>query len=435
MGFIKKLFKKGAGVPSEVKDKGFYSSSEYVSTGHPDRVADLLAAAVINDIQKKDGVNSHAAVEVFLTHDTVYFGGEVTTTLDITKEYLQEVVKLGFLRAGYFPEMRKHWTKKEVVLAEDLKIVNKICAQSPDIALGTTDKGEESGWNDQGVYFSSCDNSNVLGMGYPHYVAKLVSDELSRMSRIGILADEEPMAILGPDNKCVITVKTDEDGFTPKCVTAVTIAVAHSSKSNEDVVRGVVKTAIMVLFRKNGIKVADGCQWVINGTGRFVVHGCISDTSMTGRKISVNHPSAGPVWCNKMIGGGSLVKPAHASDLMLNLMSRYIAEMVVWSGMSSYAVVGCSGAIGVQGLQSLFIKGDDEFEKTVDKEKLYAFFFQFIKWSPIAIANKFGFFDENFDFGLAVKSNFFGEPDFQPWEDAQVLQEDIDNMNFWMSNV
>lgn len=400
----------------------YLSSSEFVSHGHPDRLADNLAAIVIDDIQKKDGVNSHAAIEVFITHEKVIFAGEATTTLNITPEYLKEVVKKGYERSGYIPQMRSLWADNEVVLAEDVQIENAICAQSPDIALGTTDKGAESGWNDQGVYFSSSELSSDR-QGAAMRVAKFIGDCLSSMSLRSILgAYVGP--VLGPDNKVVATVEVGEDGFTPtspKAIKAITIAVAHTANSNPDEVREAVKKDITTAIEANelwlGTGLADDCTWVINGTGRFVVHGAISDTSMTGRKISVNHPTAGPIWSNKMIGGGSLVKPWHASDLILNIASRYIANIVVASGITKYAVVGCSGAIGQTGLQSIFIKGDKNFEVNEDvKENIYKFFAKEFKWSPVWLATELEFFKEGFDFGKVVDQNFFGCAEEQPWE-------------------
>lgn len=402
----------------------YYSSSEFCSSGHPDRLADNLAAIVIQDIQAKDGPTSHAAIEVFITHDSVVFGGEATTTLNIDAKYLRNVVRTGFRRSGYIAEMRKHWTKDEVVLASNMKIINKICAQSPDIALGTTDKGEESGWNDQGVYFSSADNSTDTMLGTPHYIAMRICEGLQKVSRESIVAPEKYGVVLGPDNKAVVTFEVAEDGFTPIKVKAITVAVAHSSKTSIESVRTFVKDYVTSLLFADGYAIDGDCQWTINGTGRFVVHGPISDTSMTGRKISVNHPSAGPLWSNKMIGGGSLVKPAHASDLILNITSRYIANVIVHSGLSSYAVVGCAGAIGVHGLQSIFIKGDKTFEKNPKKNDVINYFNNAVKWAPIAIANKFGFFKPSFDFGKIVDRNFFGHPELQPWEDRTLIAKE-----------
>jgi len=410
----------------------YLSSSEFCSGGHPDRLCDCLAAIVINDIQKTDGPNSHAAIEVFATHDTVTFGGEATTTLELSDEYLKKVVEKGFARCGYLPEMRKFWTKEEVALAEDVTIFNKIAAQSPDIAMGTTDLGEESGFNDQGIFFSSAENTNDKRIGTVMLVAQTVCEHLHNMSRASIVMNNLPIHF-GPDNKCVATVKVASDGFTPIEITAITIAVAHDSASSIEFVRDFVKESVTSILKDLNIPISESCQWVINGTGRFVVHGIISDCSMTGRKISVNHPSAGPVWCNKMIGGGSLVKPAHASDLILNLTSRFIASVVVKAGLSKYAVVGCSGAIGQTKIQSIFIKGDDEFDRvSLLHKKVEEFFVVELPWAPIRLAQMFGIFDDSFDFSRAVNKNFFGDSETQPWE-GTLVDEWADKLNEFLS--
>ena len=101
-------------------------SSEYVTLGHPDRLCDTIAANLINRIQKKDGVNSHAAVEVFASNNTVVFGGEVKTSLKINKKLLKKIIKESFIDCGYIPERRNLFTKDEVYLAADTKIINKI---------------------------------------------------------------------------------------------------------------------------------------------------------------------------------------------------------------------------------------------------------------------------------------------------------------------
>lgn len=388
----------------------YLSTSEYVTSGHPDRLADNLAAGVINAIQEKDGVNSHAAIEVFLTHDTIIFGGEATTTLKLDNAFLRGIVEQAYNLSGYLPEMRKHWSKKEVKLAKDMKIKNCICAQSPDIALGTTDKGKDSGWNDQNVSFSSSESTRTK-LGFPMEIATFVGQYLFGLSRKRNLHS-------GPDIKVLASVRVEADGVTPIELTALTIAVPHTSEVSVDVVRdfvcGQIKLALHAHYPKLNIS---SCDWVINGTGRFVVHGNISDTSMTGRKISVNHPSAGPVWMNKMIGGGSLVKPWHASDLLLNLAARQISNWIVASGLSTYAVVGISGAIGQANLQSLFIQGDPAFEKKCAlKNKVYNYIVN-LPWTPYQTAERLGLFKNGFNFLDVVNNNFFGHPLSQPWED------------------
>lgn len=391
----------------------YLNSSEFVSVGHPDRVCDVLASLIIQDIQSRDRLSSHAAIEVFLTHDSVIFGGEATTTLKIDKKYLKSVLVRGFDLCGYLPQMRKYWTKKEVVLANDLKIINKIEKQSPDIALGTTNKAYNSGWNDQGIMYSSSDNTNSLGLGTPMYCAQLISDALLTYSRVSIL--ENLPIKFGPDNKVVVTVNTKNDGYTPISISSITIAQSHDSKSSFEDIQAKVKSIVSQALT-GIISIDEDCSWIINGTGRFVVHGCVSDCSTTGRKISVNHPSAGPLWCNKMIGGGSLVKPWHASDFILNVASRYIANCIVKSGLSKYAVVGCACGIGQHSLQSLFIKGDYTFEHLSIKNEVVKYFQQSIDCTPIGLARFFGLFQPSFSFVDVVKDNFFGNPATQPWE-------------------
>jgi len=408
------------------------SSSEFCSSGHPDRLADNIAAIVINDIQKKDGPKSHAAIEVFITHDSVIIAGEATTSLELTKQYLAQVVERAYELSGYLPEMRQYWKKEEVMLAKDMKIINKVSPQSIDIALGTTDKGEDTGWNDQGIMFSSSENTNDARIGTPMLVAIMIGEYLQKYSRESILAERADFRI-GPDNKCIVTCDVEEDGFTPKCISAITIAVPHHAEADTEKFNSYIKELVLNYLNEQAsvIKctVSPDCKWVINGTGRFVCHGNVADTSMTGRKISVNHPSAGPLWCNKMIGGGSLVKPFHASDLILNVTARFIANVLVRAGLTKYAVVGVACSIGKKEIQSMFIHGDESFEKNVNrKDAITAYFHQNFDWTPIALVTKFGFFSEGFDFGRIVNDNFFGKQN-QPWDNDELILKEAQALN------
>lgn len=407
----------------------YYSSSEFVSSGHPDRLADNIAAALIQKIQEKDGPKSHAAVEVFITKDKVIFGGEVTTTLEITYSLLRWCLIEGYLHSGYLPEMRKYWSKDQVALADDMYIVNELAHQSPDIALGTTDKGIDSGYNDQGVFFSSSDNTTENRIGFPMAVATEIGNTLTLMS-LNSIGNPIDGVVLGPDNKVVATVRVKDDGFTPDgdaCITAITIAVAHNDVKIKKIRELVQKEITEVLEMRFPGKLSPDCEWVINGTGKFVVHGAASDTSMTGRKISVNHPSAGPVWCNKMIGGGSLVKPWHASDFALNVLCRFMANVVVEAGLSDYAVVGCGCAIGQTKPQSLFVYSDSKYNEHISN-----FFKEQITLSPSGIATLFSFWSETFDFLSVVNTNFFGNPDTQPWEDKSLIKMYADKLNAYL---
>lgn len=404
--------------------RGLQDTSEFVTNGHPDRLCDLIASILINDIQHKDGYNSHAAVEVFLTHDTCIFGGEVKTTLAITEDYLKQIVHQAYQRAGYLDEMREFWNKDEVCLAGDLKIINKIEAQSPDIARATTDKAEVSGWNDQNISFSSSEDTNIEHLGIPHLIARDIGDYLHSISRDTILNDVTGTRY-GPDIKVVVTCDVADNGFTPIDIAAITIAIPHTREASHEEVFRDIKDYVTVFLNESqnrfNCPLRDDCVWTINGTGRFVVHGNISDCSMTGRKISVNHPSAGPVWCNKMIGGGSMIKPSHASDLLLPLAARYLANVLVASGLTTYAVVGLSCAIGQQKIQSVFVHGDESFETDPDfARKVSLILVSILDLNPHSLIEKFEL--HKIDFSKVVETNFFGEG-WMPWENPALIEE------------
>ena len=205
-------------------------SAEYVTLGHPDRLCDTIAANLINRIQVKDGTASHAAVEVFASDDTVVFGGEVTTTLKINKKLLKEVLAESFELCGYLPSRRNYFTKSEVYLAKDTKIINKIHAQSPDIALGTTDKKEDAGFNDQGIFFGAYDGTTKTGQGFAKYISQAFGDALFYSTFDGAPGAQR----FGSDIKTVVTITTTEDGVTPASIDHITVAIPHVSRLSQD---------------------------------------------------------------------------------------------------------------------------------------------------------------------------------------------------------
>lgn len=413
-------------------ERTYLSSSEVVANGHPDRLSDLIASIIVNDVQHKDGYNSHAALEVFLTHDTCTISGEVTTTLELTDDYLHSVVAKAYERAGYLPEMRQFWAKDEVCLASDLKIENRIFAQSPDIALGTTNKGKDTGWNDQGIFYSSSDNSNPTHLGFVKMVARDISDYLAQLSGLSIKEGLPSGIHYGPDIKVVVTCRVGSDGFTPSEITAITIAIPHDANASIEAVREEIQSGVTEFINASqddwNCPLAADCAWVIDGTGRFVVHGNISDVSTCGRKLAVNMPSGGPCWANQMLGGGALAnKPYHASDLLLPLACRYLANLLVEAGLTSYAVVGMASAIGQTKIQSIFIHGDDKFEDSNDVEAIQRSLLEVIDLSPKGIVEKFKLLE--IDFSEAVEQNLFGE-EWMPWEQAAV---DVDKLKILIS--
>lgn len=400
-------------------------SSEYVTLGHPDRLCDTLSSNLINRIQKNDKENSHAAIEVFASDDTIVFGGEAKTTIGLNKRLLKDVVAESFKDCGYIPERRNIFTKDEVYLAKDTKIINKIHAQSPDIAMATTDKKEASGFNDQGIFFGSFDSKTPTGQGVAKYLAQSFGDYLFNQSKTNLC--------IGSDIKVVFTIDVDDkDLYTPKSIEHVTVAIPN--KNVED-----IKTYVINAYREWGVKVLKNVagidsnyhdlsklyltkdpEFTVNGTGRYVNHGYHSDASMTGRKLAVNNMSAGPVASQCQCGGGSYIKPFHASDLLLPMVGNWIAKAVVGLGITSYANVALACTIGSTKVDSICITGDAKFNKNIKVQKEIVEYLKNLDISPDGLAKIWGY-PEKFDFYSIAKSNFI-DANVCPWYNTTALE-------------
>lgn len=253
--------------------------SEYVSIAHPDRMADLLAAKIIDDVQSFD--KGHAAIEVLWTFNTVVVSGEVKTDFSITKDYLKECVQFVLKETGYLD--KKEFAKRGLI-ETDFDALNLVNQQSPDIALGT----DNGGWNDQTIAYGGYDFSTTYGLQKDKDLARRVCDYLF------------DLALRIPDLGTDIKVKVADRG--------ITVAIPMLENKPLDYVKHQLETTFA------------GYTFTINGTGKYEKHGPIADTGLTGRKVTVNSPSI-----ENKVGGGSMIKPAHASDLLLPLWAKHLA--------------------------------------------------------------------------------------------------------------
>ena len=253
-------------------------TTEYVTLGHPDRLADYLAALIIDDVNSTDQWKGHAAVEVMLTSDTVIFGGEVTTSINLSDEYLREKTAQAFKEAGYIPRQGWNADKEhpdyitfEDVLSGKYKIESHMTKQSPDIAKVTK---SGSCFNDKGIFFGSFGKSSLAKKAKQY--AQDIGDYLFKKS----LTSNK----LGSDIKVITTINEKTKKPQVKC-----FSIPRLSSS----------------FRK---------------------HGVLADTGLTGRKTAVNIFDDGDIRTAKLNGGGSMVKPFNAADLLLNLYARDLAK-------------------------------------------------------------------------------------------------------------
>src|ERR1700704_5694949 len=318
--------RRGAGL-SENKRK-FLFTSESVTEGHPDKIADQVSDAVLDAVLKEDPMG-RVACETLVTTGLVMLAGEITTKAvldysDIARGVIRDV---GYTRAKYGFD------------AETCAVVSSLKRQSPDIAMGV----DTGGAGDQGLMFGfACDETDEL-MPLPIMLAHKLVERLSQMRRQGIVN------FLRPDGKSQVTV--EYHGDRPVRVDTVVISTQHSeSVSNaelqrtitEEVIRRVVPTSLM---DKN-------TKFHINPTGRFVVGGPVGDAGLTGRKIIVDTYGG----YSRHGGGAFSGKDPSKVDRSACYMARYVAKNVVAAGLADRCEVQVAYAIGVAHPVSVMIE-------------------------------------------------------------------------------
>ena len=328
----------------------FLFTSESVSEGHPDKVADAISDGILDAIIKDDP-DARVACETFVTTGLVLVGGEVTT-----KSYVevQDVVRATVKKIGYTSADYKFD-------AESCSVLNAIHSQSPDIAMGV-DRG---GAGDQGIMFGyACDQTPELmpmPIMYAHKLVKKLAD--IRKGYNGV------MPYLRPDSKSQVTVEYD-DNKKPVRVDAVVVSTQHDAdasqqKIKEDVIEQVIKPIIPAEF------LDDKTKYYVNPTGRFEIGGPHGDSGLTGRKIIVDTYGG---WAPH--GGGAFSgKDPSKVDRSATYAARHIAKNIVAAGLATECLVQLAYAIGVAEPVSIYIdtKGtgvipDFEISKMIQKE-------------------------------------------------------------------
>ena len=299
-------------------------TSESVGEGHPDKVADQISDSVLDAIFTIDP-KAHVDCETLVMQGTVMITGQITTKAYIN---IPSIVR-GTLREIGFDNA------KDGLDWETCGILVSLTEQSPDIAMGVQESnGKEQGAGDQGMVFGYASNETKELMPLPI----LLSHRL--VKRLAKLRHDGTMSYLRPDCKSQVTVEY-EDGK-PKCVKTVVIA-AQNNGSIED---AVLKKQIIEQVIKKVIPadlLSPDVNYVINGTGRFVIGGTLADSGLTGRKIIVD--TYGGVGSH---GGGCFSgKDPSKVDRSGCYMARYIAKNVVAAGLADQCEVQISYAIGV----------------------------------------------------------------------------------------
>ena len=327
-------------------------TSESVTKGHPDKVCDQIADAILDALLAQDPM-SHVACEVTAITDAVHIFGEITTTAKVNYEQIARdtIRKIGYTEPGHGFD------------AETCKITVDLHEQSPDINMGVSREIEEdAGAGDQGMMFGyACDETPEL-MPMPISLAHKLAKRLTAVRKSG------EMDYLRPDGKSQVTVEYDENNK-PVRVDAVVISSQHSeSVSMEqlraDVMEKVIKATIPAELLDENTK------YYINPTGRFVVGGPQGDTGLTGRKIIVDTYGG-----YARHGGGAFSgKDPSKVDRSAAYATRWVAKNIVAAGLAKQCEVQVAYAIGVAKPVSIMVDtfgtgtvADEKIEQAVEK--------------------------------------------------------------------
>ena len=310
-----------------IPSKGRYLfTSESVTEGHPDKVADQISDAVLDALLEQDP-NSHVACETLVTTGMAIVAGEIST-----KGYadLPAIVRKTIKDIGY--------TGTEMGFdAQTCAVLSTIDKQSPDIAQGVNrENPEDQGAGDQGMMFGFASNETATLMPAPIYWAHQLSLQLSRVRKNGIVD------FFRPDGKTQVSFEY-VDGK-PVRINNVVVSTQHSPKaSQDDIIEAVKKEVIRPILEPTGFFDEKNCDIFINTTGRFVIGGPMGDCGLTGRKI-INDTYGG---MGAHGGGAFSGKDPSKVDRSGAYMARYVAKNLVAAGLADRCEVQIAYCIGV----------------------------------------------------------------------------------------
>ncbi len=327
----------------------FLFTSESVTEGHPDKIADQISDAILDACLAQDPL-SRVACETLTCTGLVVVAGEITT-----KAYVdfQKLVRDTVREIGYDDALKGFDSNT-------CAVISTINSQSPDIAQGV----DTGGAGDQGMMFGYATNETAELMPTPIYLAHRLAAKLTEVRKSGL------MGYLRPDGKSQVTVEYDSN-HKPVRVDAVVISTQHaefsdrdknSTLTNEqlhaDIMKNVIEAVIPAELRDANTK------YHINPTGRFVIGGPMGDTGLTGRKIIVDTYGG----MGRHGGGAFSGKDSTKVDRSAAYMARYVAKNIVAAGLADRCEVQLAYAIGVAEPVSVLV--DTFGTGTVDADKL-----------------------------------------------------------------
>ena len=400
-------------------------SSESVSEGHPDKVADQISDALVDQFLAYDE-KAHCAIESFVTTGQVVVMGEVRSNVYID---LQTIARKTINKIGY--------TKSEYQFdGNSCGVLTAIHEQSEDIDRGVTqEKEEDQGAGDQGMMFGYATNETENYMPVTLDLAQLIMRTLADIRKEG-----KVMTYLRPDSKSQVTVEYSEEGI-PQRIDTIVVSTQHDEFDDDDarMLQKIKDDVINILMPRVKAQIhsdkvlalfGDDIKYFVNPTGKFVIGGPHGDTGLTGRKIIVD------TYGGKGAHGGGAFSGKDPSkvDRSAAYAARYIAKNMVAAGIADEILVELSYAIGIAEPISVFVDThgavcsrnpkladmtDGEIARRIAK---------LFDLRPAAIVKKFGL--KNPIFEATASYGHFGNRPYtrkeKVWEDGREVEREIE---------
>ena len=371
-----------------------YFTSEFVSPGHPDKVSDQIADAIL-DACLKDDPNSRVACEVFCTTGLVVVGGEITTSTYID---VQDIVRKKINEIGYKPGMG---------FDSNCGTLSCIHAQSPDIAMGV----DIGGAGDQGIMFGGAVRETEELMPLALVLSREILVKLTNMMK------NKEIKWVRPDQKSQVTLAYDENGKVDH-VDSIVVSVQHDEDvSHNEIEKTVIEKVVKPVLEKYNLS-SDNIKYYINPTGRFVIGGPHGDTGVTGRKIIVD--TYGGYFRH---GGGAFSgKDPSKVDRSAAYAARWVAKNIVAAELADKCEIQLSYAIGIP--KPVSIKVDTFGTSKVDEDKISEAVSKVFDLSPRGIEKALELREGKFKYQDLAAFGHIGRTDIDtPWERLNKIDE------------
>ena len=373
-------------------EKRFFTS-ECVTNGHPDKVADSISDAILDACLAQDP-DSRVACETMVTTDFCLICGEITTkaVVDYPSVAREAIRKIGYIYDG------------DGFNAETVEIQCRIHTQSADIAMGTND--QVGGAGDQGMMFGGACTQTPELMPMPIALSRALSNRLTECIHSNDL--------LRPDGKTQVTVEFDEQGNVVG-VDTVVVSVMHTEDFAMDQLRKFITQGVIApVLEQYGFRIEDVKHIFINPTGNFVIGGPNGDTGLTGRKIIVD--TYGGYFSH---GGGAFSgKDPTKVDRSGAYLARYMAKNLVAAGLATKVQVQLAYAIGVA--EPVSLRVDCFGTGRIPEDKMTELLRELVDMTPAGIIRRFDL--RRPIYSATAAKGHFGVED-RPWERTDLVDK------------